>query len=86
MNCGLRISDFPDLYSKPDEEFPISDFPGLYSKPFRRDKKSEILFPQSAIPFALLVRRAARRNWRQSYLRSAIARTARDRRVLCQGI
>ncbi len=74
-NCGLRISDFP----------------GLYSKPFRRDKKSEIPFseirnPKSAIPFALLVRRAARRNWRQSYLRSAIARTARDRRVLCQGI
>ncbi len=24
-NFGFRISDFPDLYSKPDEEFPISD-------------------------------------------------------------
>ncbi len=41
-NCGLRISDFP----------------GLYSKSFRRDKKSAIRNPQFLLPYWFAALRA----------------------------
>lgn len=63
--------------------FRIADFLGSHSSAFVVIKNSQSEIRNS---FCLLVCGAARLNGSQSYLRSAIARTAGDGRILCQRI